>query len=142
MSNLKLLLLKKLYTCFLWMGFNFSRLQKLLRGHSKLFASRSPWLPGTHLVGLGKMKGWVDLGTTQRFWTWDSWIGNPAPKPLCHCFFKLTHLLFVYQQTWLNFSNIRLEQHIHFFQNPFFIHPATWNATPLFEKLSKTKAIY
>ena len=40
--------------------------------------TRSPEVPGTHLIGLGKMTGWVDLGATQRFWTQDPWIGNPA----------------------------------------------------------------
>ena len=43
----------------------------------------------------------------------------------------------MYGQTLLSFSNIQLEQLIHFLRNPFFIHPAIRNATPLFEQLSK-----
>ena len=27
--------------------------------------------------------------TTQWFWPWDPWIGNPAPSPLGHCMFQL-----------------------------------------------------
>ena len=26
-------------------------------------------VPGTYLIDLGRMKGWVDLRGTQRFWT-------------------------------------------------------------------------
>ena len=48
-------------------GSTVSRLQKPLRGDNWLFTSRSPWLPGTHLVGLGRMKDWVDLGTISGF---------------------------------------------------------------------------
>ena len=55
-----------------------------------------------------------------------------------NCSFRLTHLFFIYEQTLFNFSNIQLEQQIHFLHNPFFIHPAIQNATPLFEQLSKT----
>ena len=36
-------------------------------------------IPGTNFVVLGMMKGWVDLGVNQWFWTQASWIGNPAP---------------------------------------------------------------
>ena len=55
-----------------------SRLQLLL-------TTRFPEIPGTRFVNLGRMKGWVDLGATQRFWTLDPWIGNRAPWPLGHC---------------------------------------------------------
>ena len=30
--------------------------------------------PGTHFIDLGRMKGWVDLGATQWFWTRDPWM--------------------------------------------------------------------
>ena len=32
------------------------------------------------------MKGWVDLGVTQWFWTWDLWILNPVLEPLVFTF--------------------------------------------------------
>ena len=38
----------------------------------------------------------------------------------------------------LNFSNVQLQQQIHFLHNAFFIHGAIiGNATPFFEQLSK-----
>ena len=94
------------------------------------------WFPG--LLGTQRMKGWVELGTTQWFWTRDPWIGNAAPQPLGHCLCRLSHLLFIYEQILFNFSNVHLQQQIHFLHNPFFIQPAIGKATPLFEQLSKT----
>ena len=41
-----------------------------------------------------------------------------------HAYFRLTHFLFIYEQIMFNFSNIQLEQWIHFPCNPFFIQPA------------------
>ena len=49
----------------------------------------------------------------------------------------LSHFLFIYEQTLFNFSNIKLQQRIHFLRNPVFIHPAVRNAILLFEQLSK-----
>ena len=37
-----------------------------------------PGLPGTYLIDLGRVTGWVDLGATKQSWTQDPWIGNPA----------------------------------------------------------------
>ena len=93
------------------------------------------------------------------FWHWFSWpqkderlrlprsypaVLNLEPLdwesstlPLGHWSFRLTHLLFIYEQTLFNFSNIRLEQQIYFLHNPFFIHPAIQNTTLLFKQLSK-----
>ena len=105
-----------------------------------IFNTRSLGLPVAHLVDLRGKNGWDDLGAPQLFSTQDPWIGNPAPWPLGYCSFRLTHLLFKYEQTLFNFSNIQLEQQINFLHNPFFIHPAIWNVIPLFEQLSKTKA--
>ena len=53
-----------------------SRLEPL-RGGSLLFTTRFPEIPGTHFIDLGRMKGWVDLGATQQFWTRDPSVGNP-----------------------------------------------------------------
>ena len=36
-------------------------------------------VPGTHLIDLRGMKGWVDLGTTQWIWIPDPRIDDPAP---------------------------------------------------------------
>ena len=58
------LLLKKNCDSFLWMWFNCLKVTKPLRGDGLLFTTRSPGLPGTNLVDLIRMKGWVDLGAT------------------------------------------------------------------------------
>ena len=38
-----------------------------LRGGSLLFTTKFPEIPGTNLIGLGRPKGWVDLGAAQWF---------------------------------------------------------------------------
>ena len=43
------------------------------------FLISSPGVSSTHLINLRRMKYWVDLAATQRFWTRDPWIGNPIP---------------------------------------------------------------
>ena len=52
---------------------------KPLRGGSDLFTTQFPGVPSTRFIELGRMKDWVDLGSTQRFCTQDPWIGNPVP---------------------------------------------------------------
>ena len=64
-------------------GSTASRLEPL-RGGSLLFTTKFPEISGTHFTDLRRMKGWVDLGATQWFWTPDPWIGIPAPWPLGH----------------------------------------------------------
>ena len=59
-----------------------SRLQKPLRGNSLLLITRFPVLLGTHLVNLRRMKGWVELGATKQFWTWNTWIENPTKRSI------------------------------------------------------------
>ena len=54
-----------------------SRLEPLGEG-SLLFTYKSSEI-GSHFTNLGRMRGWVDLGATQYFWTRDHWIRNPAP---------------------------------------------------------------
>ena len=43
-----------------------SRLEPL-RGGNLLFTTKFLEIPATHLIDLGRVKGWVDLGATQRF---------------------------------------------------------------------------
>ena len=50
-----------------------------LQGASLLFITKFREIPGTHLISLGRMKGWLDLGATPWLWTQDHWTGNPAP---------------------------------------------------------------
>ena len=38
-----------------------------LRGGNVLFTTKFLEVPGTHFIDLGRMKGGVDLGATQRF---------------------------------------------------------------------------
>ena len=59
-------------------GSTASRLEPI-RGASLPFTTKSPETPGTHFINNRRMKGWVNLGATQWFWTRDPWIGNPAP---------------------------------------------------------------
>ena len=70
---------KKLYgPFFLWMGFNCLKATATSRRQFTFYH----WVPrysGTHFINLGRRKGWVDLGATQWFWTWNPSIGNPAP---------------------------------------------------------------
>ena len=56
-------------------GSTASRLQPL-RGGSLLFIIQFPEIPDTHFIDLGRLKGWVNLGATQRFWTQDPWTWN------------------------------------------------------------------
>ena len=60
-------------------GLNYLKAAEPLRGDSLLFTTTFPEIPGTHLIDLGRMKRWVDLGATKLFWIRESWIGNPAP---------------------------------------------------------------
>ena len=69
-------------------GSTASRLEPL-QGGSLLFTTKFPEISGTHFTDLGRMKGWVDFGATQWFWTRDPWIGNPAPGMYCTNAFKL-----------------------------------------------------
>ena len=50
-----------------------------LWGGSLLFTTKLQEIPGTHFINLRRMKGWVNLGATQWFWTQDPWIGNQVP---------------------------------------------------------------
>ena len=45
-------------------GFNCLEATESLRGDSLLFTTKSPGVPGVHLIDLGMMNGWVDLETT------------------------------------------------------------------------------
>ena len=69
----------KLYGPFLWMGFNCLKATEPLQEDSLSFTIQSPGIPGIYLINLRSMKGWAELGTTQQFWTWDYWFGNPTP---------------------------------------------------------------
>ena len=90
------------------------------------FNTRSLGLPGAYLVDLRKKNGLIDFGATQLFSTQDVWIGNPAPETLGHCSFRLTHVVFIYEQTLFNFSNVLLKYNL--LHNPFFIHVVLFNS--------------
>ena len=68
---------KNLMAPFYGWGSTASRLEPL-QGDSLLFTTKFPEISGTHFIDLGRMKGWVDLGATQCFWTGDPGIGNPV----------------------------------------------------------------
>ena len=58
--------LKKLYGPFYGWGSTASRL-KPLSGGSLLYNTKFPEIPGTSVIDLRRMKGWVDLGVTKWF---------------------------------------------------------------------------
>ena len=76
--------LKKLYGPFLWMGFNCIKATESLRGSNLLFTTKIPEIPSTHLIDFGRMRGWVDLGTTQWFRTRDRESSALTTQPLLH----------------------------------------------------------
>ena len=59
---------------FLWMGFKTTSRLEPLWGGSLLFTTKFSEIPGTHFIDLRRMKGWVDLGPTQWFWTQDPFV--------------------------------------------------------------------
>ena len=69
--------IKNFMVPFYGWGSTASKLEPLWGG-SLLFPNKFPEIPGTHFINLERMKGWVDLGATEWFWPWDSWIANPA----------------------------------------------------------------
>ena len=69
--------LKLMASFFYGWGSTASKLEPLWGG-SLLFTTKFPEIPGTHFIDLRRMKGWVDLGATQWFWTPDPLIGDPA----------------------------------------------------------------
>ena len=54
----------KLYGSFIWIGFNCLISTKPLPGDSLLLTTKSPGVPGTRMLELGRMEGWVDLEAT------------------------------------------------------------------------------
>ena len=65
-------------------GFDCLKATEPLRGDSLLFTTQFPRFPNTHLINLGRMKDWVNLGVTKWFWAWDPWNGNSVPWPPGH----------------------------------------------------------
>ena len=95
---------KKLYGPFLWMGFNCLKATEPLWGGSLLFTTKFPEIPGTHLINLGRVKGWVDLGATQWFWTWTSGLGiQHVPEELVNFWGHVVKLIIV--NFVINYSN-------------------------------------
>ena len=47
---------RKLYGPFLWMGFNCLKVTVPLQGDCLLFTTKSPEVPGTHLIDCGRIK--------------------------------------------------------------------------------------
>ena len=78
-SSLKLIIKKKNYASFLWMAFNFLKATRDPLWRGSLFTTKFLESPGTNLINLRRMIGWVEHGATLWFWTWDPWIGSPAP---------------------------------------------------------------
>ena len=121
---------KKLYGPFLWMGFNGPNATEPLWGDSLLFTTQSLGRPGNHLLYLRRMR---------LSWSWSHpAFMNPGPLDWESSSLTTAHLdwpisSFTYEEKLFNFSNTKSEQQIHFLHNPFFIHPAMWNATPLFK---------
>ena len=56
---------------FLWMGFHCVKATEPQRGDSLLCTTKYPGASSIHLIHLGRMKGWVNLGVTEWFWIRD-----------------------------------------------------------------------
>ena len=102
---------------FLWMGLNCLTATEPLRGESLLFTTRSPGDPGTHLINLRRMKGWVDLGTIQWFWAQSPWIRNLVGyfqaiifKKLKYFIFHLDFLHLKFTKIWQTFTHTKESQ--------------------------------
>ena len=63
------------------------RLQPL-QGGSLPFTTKSPEIPGTHFIDLGKMKGWVDFGATR-------WLNNVIASSIFKFGISFLLLLFI-----------------------------------------------
>ena len=61
------------------MGFTCLKATEPLRGDNLLFTINFLEIASTHLIGLRRMKGWVNLEATLQFSFQDSWMGNPVP---------------------------------------------------------------
>ena len=103
-------------------GSTVSRLQPL-RGGSLLFTIKFPEIPGTHFIDHGRMKGWIDLGATQWFWTRDRWIGNWAPQPLrtmslmlfwCLYYWLWQDFIHCFDVSIVDFEQCRLEKYQYY----------------------------
>ena len=76
--SLKLKKKFKVYGPFLWMGFNCLKATATSRRQFTFYHS-VPRNSRYSFYDLVRMKGWVDLGATQWFWTRNPWTGNLAP---------------------------------------------------------------
>ena len=72
-----------------------------LRGDSVPFTTQFSGFPGTHLTSLRCMKGSVNLGVTQWFWHWYSWIENLVPLPVGYCSIYVTWWWWIFFVLWL-----------------------------------------
>ena len=90
------------------------------------FYHSAPGVPGTYLINLGRIKGWVDLRATQWFWTQDPWIRNPTSWPIGHfqtiIFKKLKYFKFHMDILHLKFTKI----------SQTFTHKKEWQKTSCF----------
>ena len=75
------------------MGFNCPKATEPLRGDSLRFITKSPKIPDTYLISVGRMKGRLNLGGIQRFSNWYPCIGNPAPQALDRSLFTEKSLM-------------------------------------------------
>ena len=77
---------KNIYGPFLWIN--------CLKATELLFTTKFLEIPDTHLINFGRMKGWVDLGANQWFWTPDPWIGTGLGIQ-CLNYWVIAPLLFI-----------------------------------------------
>ena len=73
------LMVSKYMVPFYGWGSTALSLEPLRGGSLILLTTKLPEIHGTHFINLGRMKGWVNLGTAQWFWIQELWVGNPAP---------------------------------------------------------------
>ena len=88
----------QLYDPFLLMGLNCLKVTEPPQGDNLIFTTKSPEIPGTHLIDLGSTSGWVDLGATQTVIVsdfddvhdclWKQFLPIPCQRPLQAWFFE------------------------------------------------------
>ena len=66
---------KNFMALFYGWGSTASRLEPL-RGGRLLFTTKFREIPGTHFIGLWRMRGWANHGATQWIWMQYPWVGN------------------------------------------------------------------
>ena len=102
-----LFFLKKLCGSFFWMGLKCLKATEPLWGGSLLFTAKVPEIPGTYLIDLRRMKGWLNLdppsGLNIEPLDWES--STSTTRSLCH-YNKADWSLSIIEACWKSASGL------------------------------------